>query len=171
MWVILVIFCINYAVPDIWSLYLPTYLFFALFIGFGISFLIKIFSHKIVVIIIILSLFVSYQLTYSWFGYNFNKSKYFFPLDFCSQALVQVSPNSLIVSNWGYAGCFWYCQYVTHQREDVQVISSPKKNMERIKSPLLRPVYLIRPKQGYFNIQREKVFNICKKEIKKPFVH
>ncbi len=166
MWGALVFFCINYDIPDIWSLYLPTYLFFALFIGLGISFLIKIFYNKIVVIIISLSLFLSYQLTYSWFGYDFDKSKYFFPLDFCSQALKQVSPNSLIVSNWSYAGCFWYCQYVTHLREDVQVLSSSKKNIKTIKSTFSRRVYLIRPKQDYFKIQREEVFNICPMEMR-----
>lgn len=165
MWGALVLFCINYDIVDIWSLYLPSYLFFALFVGLGISFLIKIFYNRIVVTIIILSLGLSYQLTYSWFGYNFNKSKYFFPLDFCSRSLEQVSPNSLIISNWGYATCFWYCQYVTHLREDVQVLSSSKKNT--IKSPLSRYVYLVRPKRGYFKIQREDVFTICPKEIKK----
>ncbi|MDI6735088.1 MAG: DUF2723 domain-containing protein [bacterium] len=166
MWGALVIFCINYNIPDIWSLYLPTYLFFALFVGLGVSFLIKIFYNKIMVIIIFLSLFLSYQLTYSWFGYNFNKSKYFFPLDFCSQALEQVSPHSLIVSNWSYATCFWYCQYVTHLREDVQVLSSSKKNIKTIKSTFSRRVYLIRPKRGYFKIQREEVFKVCLKEIR-----
>ncbi len=170
MWIFLVIVCINYDIVDIANFYLPTYLFFSLFIGLGIWFLIKITSphNRIWAMIITISLFLSYLLTYSWFGYNFNKSKYFFPLDFCSQTLLQVNHNSLIISNWSYATCFWYCQYVCHIRKDIKILSCQKeKDIERIikNNPLYHCVYIICPKQDYFLISRGEVLKICKKEI------
>lgn len=170
MWLLLVIFCINYNIVDIANFYLPTYLFFSLFIGFGITFLIKIgFPHtRIMAIIIIISLFFSYQLTYSMFGYKFNKSKYFFPLDFCSQTLTLLPPYSLIISNWSYAPSFWYCQYVCGIRKDIKILSCQnKRDIERIikNNPTYHPIYIIRPKQEYFSIFRVEVFKICKEEI------
>lgn len=172
MWLVLVIFCINYDISDIWSLYLPTYLFFSLFIGVGISFLIKItfFSiRKWLIIIIIVSLFFSYQLSYSLFEYKFNKSKYFFPLDFCSQVLAQANHHSLIISNWRYAGCLWYVQYVCRMKEDIKILTSQDENFEKFiqKYPSYSSVYSIHPQQEYFLMKRGEVFKICQKEFKK----
>ncbi|MEW6096903.1 MAG: DUF2723 domain-containing protein [bacterium] len=172
MWLFLIIFCINYNIGDIWNLYLPTYLFFSLFIGLGIYFLIKITlsHHRIwIMIIIIVSLFLSYLLTYSWSGYKFNKSKYFFPFDFCSQILSSVNHNSLIISNWSYATCFWYCQEVCHIRKDIKILSCKNENNFKIiikKYPSYHTIYTIHPQQEYFLILREEVFKICKKELR-----
>jgi len=173
MWGLVVIFCINYDIVDIWSLYLPTYLFFSLFLGVGISFLIKItlLHRRIwVIMIMIVSLFLSYQLNYSLFEYNFNKSKYFFPLDFCSQVLLQANHHSLIISNWRYATCFWYAQYVCRLREDIKILTCQNENnFKRLskKYPSYYPVYSIHPKEEYFLIKRLEVFKICRKEFKK----
>lgn len=172
MWLSLVIFCINYTIVDIWSFYLPTYLFFSLFIGFGISFLIKITlpHHRIwVITTIIISLFFSYQLIYGWLGYKFNKNNYFFPVDFSSQILTQLPNQSLIITNWGYATCFWYCQKVYHLRNDIKVLSCKNgNNFKEIvkKYPTYYPVYHIYPKQDYFLTSRGEIFKICKKEIR-----
>jgi len=102
------------------------------------------------------------------FGYKFNKSKYFFPSDFCSQTLTLLPRHSLIISNWSYATCFWYCQYVSHIRKDIKVLScQQKKDIEKMikRNPSYRPVYIIRPSREYFLINRRDVPKICKKEI------
>jgi len=161
MWAFLVIFCINYDIVDIWSLYLPTYLFFSLFLGVGISFLIKItLLHQRIwlIIIIIVSLFLSYQLSYSLFEYNFKKNKYFFPMDFSSQVLSQAKPHSLIITNWKSATYFWYSQYVCRMREDIKVLSCQDKNkFKRLakKYPSYYPVYSIHPQEEYMSFRNK----------------
>ncbi|MEW6606331.1 MAG: DUF2723 domain-containing protein [bacterium] len=174
MWLFLVIFCINYDIGDIWSLYLPTYLFFSLFIGMGIWFLIKRTSpHKQLwtQAIIIISLFFSFQLPYWLGGYKIDRSKYFSPYDFCSQALRWLPHNSLVISNWGYATCFWYCQNVSFLRKDIKVVTCKKEkgNLEIMlkKYPSYSSIYLIYPRYEYFSSPRNAIFKICKREIKK----
>lgn len=172
MWLVLVIFCINYDIVDIWSLYLSTYLFFSFFIAVGIWILIKItLFHKRIwlIMMIIVSLFFSYHLTYRLFGYEINQNKYFFPSDFCSQVLSQANPHSLIISNWRYAGCLWYAQYVCRMREDIKILTSQDKNCEKFiqKYPFYDSVYSIHPQREYFLIKRGEIFKIYQKEFKK----
>lgn len=132
MFFVLFLFGINYRIEDIHHFYLPCYLIFSIWIGFGILWLWKRTpqqkKYRILFISTIFLLFLSYKLTYETLGIPMQIEKSCYFSDTSRMGLLSTEKNSVIICDWAYATLFRYWQMVYGIRKDVKIVFDYDEN-------------------------------------------
>lgn len=172
MFLSLFLFGVNYRVEDIHHFYLPCYLIFTIWIGFGILWLwernppekkyIALFAFTIFL------LFIFYEFTYEILAIPSGMIKSFYFSDTSRTGLVSAERNSLIICDWAYATLFRYWQIIHGIRKDVIIIFDYDENwieyVERLYGK--RKLYLSRYEEGvcskYYLIPESFIYRVEK---------
>ena len=122
----LFLFVINYKIGDIYHFYLPCYLIFSIWVGFGIMWLWKRTPEekkfRILFALTILLMFIFYPLTYKIVDISVRSYKSFYFLDTSRMGLISTEKDSVIICDWSYATLFRYWQMIYKIRRDVIVV-------------------------------------------------
>jgi len=127
-----VFYSINYQIGDIEVYYIPSFVIWVIFIGYGIKWILSLletlkFKRFIVkrgIIYVLYTLFLfSLILSYNKNYYQNDKSKYYFSYDFGRNILRQLPPKTILfVLVEGDTLPIWYHKYIEKAREDVAII-------------------------------------------------
>lgn len=150
----LFLFVTNYRVGDINHFYLPCYIIFSIWVGFGIIWLWertpeekkfrKLFAFTI------LLLLISYPLTYEILDIPSRSQQSFYFSDTSRMGLISAEKNSVIICDWSYATLFRYWQMIYKIRRDVIVVFDYDENWIKYVDEIYgkRKIYLSRFEKG-----------------------
>ncbi|MGQ9618789.1 MAG: glycosyltransferase family 117 protein [Candidatus Aminicenantia bacterium] len=150
MFLSLAIFGINYRVGDVHHFYLPNYLIFTIWIGYGIALLWQrtpsTTKHRILFFFTIILMFLSYKFTYTMLSFPFYMEKSFYFSDISKEGLLSVKENSLIICDWAHATLYRYWQMLYKIRRDVIVAFDFDENWSKYVDAFFgrREIYLSR---------------------------
>ncbi len=150
----LFLFGINYQVEDIHHFYLPCYLIFSVWIGFGILWLWKRTppqkKFKALFILTMSLLFIFYYFTYKFLQIPIQIEKSFYFSDTSRAGLISTEKNSVIICDWAYATLYRYWQMIYKIRMDVIIaFDYREKWIEYVeKLYVKKKVYLSRFEEG-----------------------
>jgi tetratricopeptide (TPR) repeat protein len=121
-------FAIRYGISNIQDYYLPSFMVFAIFIGYGIGIIIKTIIQRISalpeysMIILLILLVIPFNAHYS----HCQHRRYYFSTDIARNLLTPLEYNSVILIKGDVNGFpVWYHRYVENRREDVALIDTP----------------------------------------------
>ncbi|MFQ5854599.1 MAG: DUF2723 domain-containing protein [Anaerolineae bacterium] len=147
MYLMYTLFFINYRVVDKYTMFLPSYVLWVLWIAWGYEALIEWMGtawrpalQATYLAIAIIALFVNFRLAdVSW-----DRRAY----DNAAEMLAVVEPDALILGDWGYAAPIAYLQLVEDRRPDATVINRFFISFEDMRQLIdqaieSRPVYIV----------------------------
>ncbi|OGC78832.1 MAG: hypothetical protein A2145_06150 [candidate division Zixibacteria bacterium RBG_16_40_9] len=172
------IFGINYTITDIEPYFLPSFLIFALWLGFGLARILAFIiqeveksnpANLVSVAVIFPTIFVIFpilNLTQNYFEQD--KSKSYFAYDYCQNILKSVEKNGIILTDvWDFYSPWLYIRHIEKSRTDVvfldkelfrrswyfdyvkKVYPEIYKNSEAEINSFLEQLYLFESRQPY----------------------
>lgn len=168
----LFLFGINYQVEDIHHFYLPCYLIFSIWIGFGILWLWERTppekKFRALFILAMSLLFIFYYFTYKFLQIPTQIEKSFYFSDTSRLGLISTEKNSVIICDWAYATLYRYWQVIYNIRKDVKIIFDYDENWLEYVEKLYgkKKIYLSRYEKGvaskYYLIPKSFIYKVEK---------
>jgi len=113
---------IRYGISNIEDYYLPGFIIFSIFIGYGIIFLSRLIPHPLIIAPFILIPAIPYTTHH----FHCDHSSYYFAPDLARGLLENLDPNAALFIKGDVNGFpVWYLHYVENKRQDVALIDTP----------------------------------------------